>query len=865
MTSMPRAKLSAGDTGAAATPLPRRTQVLVIGSGAGGAVTAATLAARGYEVVTIEEGPHADTSRTATNSPEAIARLYRNGGLTPILGRQPIAYVEGRCVGGSTEINSAFWHRLPADSYRRWREDAMVADLTPEIMEPYFERLEQALSVSYLQAANLPLSSALFRQGIERMGWPFTEVPRCQKHNHGGSPFAPGNKESMQRTFIPQALAAGARLVPDCKAVRILHQHGRASGVVVKHGDAGRRTRIDADVVFVCAGAVQTAALLRRSGIRHNVGNNLRLHPMIKAAAVFDAPVGAHAEVLPIYQVREAWPNITLGGSVFTPGFFAMLLADHWATRHQAMRDWDRAALYYAATRGMSRGTIRVLPGSDDGVVVRYRLAEADRYNLSAGLAHLGEILFAAGARAVYPSLRSHPVFKSPHQCRALLHEPAPAGAMSLSTVHAFSSCPMGENPDLCATDSFGRVNGFGNLYVNDASLLPDSPGVNPQGTVMAIALRNLDRFDTARGAHPRLSANGGRRAAPSPTVLVTGAPGWLGTRLVEVLLNGLPDVPGLAAPPPERLVRCLVHPAVDAAELTALSPAVEAVRGDLRDPAAARALCAGAAGAVLFHVAGVVHPALRTRELTEVNVDGTRHLLRAAAAAGVRRCVAVSSNSPFGFNLDPTHRFDEDAPYNPYMAYGRSKQQMEMLVREAHATGAIETVIVRPPWFYGPRQPARQSRFFTLIRQGRFPILGDGTQQRSMAHVDNICQGLLLAAAVATANGEAYWIADERPYSIDEIVRTVRQAIEDELGIACAPPRVRLPALVGRAAGFADGVLQAVGLYNQSLHVLGEMPHTIACSIAKARRDLGYAPAVSLREGMRAAVRWCVDNGVPL
>jgi choline dehydrogenase-like flavoprotein len=250
------------------------------------------------------------------------------------------------------------------------------------------------------------------------------------------------------------------------------------TGVAVERGDGAARTRavIRADVVFVCCGAVQTAALLRRSGITRNVGDNLCIHPMIKAAAVFDEEIGAHEETLPIYQVKEFWPNIAIGGSVFTPGFLAMLLADNWKANQHVMQDWSRMALYYAGTRGMNRGTIRVLPGVADGVVVRYRLTEADRRNLSDGLAHLGEILFAAGATAVYASQRAQPVLKSVDQCRGFLKQPIPVTAMSLSTVHAFSSCPMGENPDLCATDSFGRVNGFRNLHINDASIIPDSP-----------------------------------------------------------------------------------------------------------------------------------------------------------------------------------------------------------------------------------------------------------------------------------------------------------------------------------------------------------------------------------------------------
>jgi len=846
-----------------ATPL--RTQVLVIGSGAGGAITAATLASRGYEVLILEEGPHLDTSTIASNSPEAIARLYRNGGLTPILGNQTIAYVEGRCVGGSTEVNSAFWHRLPPDCYHRWRTDAVLADFTPEIMEPYFDRLERDLSVSYLNTPQLPRSSELFRHGIETLQWQYTEVPRCQKNNYGASPFAPGNKQSMQRTFIPKALAAGARLLPDCKAVKLLHANGRVTGVLLQRGGgaSARRTELHADLVFVCCGAVQTPALLRRSGITKNVGDNLCIHPMIKAAAVFEDEIGAHEEALPIYQVKEFWPNITIGGSVFTPGFLAMLLSDNWKMNRGAMRDWSHMALYYAATRGMNRGKIRVLPGFEDGVVIRYQLTEADQKNISKGLAHLGEILFAAGAKVVYPSLRSQPILKSAEQCRGLLKEPIPVAAMGLSTVHAFSSCPMGENPDFCATDSFGRVSGFRNLFINDASLIPDSPGVNPQGTTMAIALRNLDHFDAERTNPQRGKIHIVTRTATNPSILITGAPGWLGTRLVEVLLHGLPGVPPFDTPDPTRTIRCLVHPSVDPAALTALSPALQVVPFDLTDPAAARALCAEAAGAVLFHIAGVVHPTRGVKEFEQVNVEGTRQLLRAAEDAGVKRFVAVSSNSPFGFNPSPDHLFDERSPYNPYMGYGRSKVRMEGLVREAQGRGKLETVIIRPPWFYGPHQPPRQTLFFKMIKEGRFPVLGDGTQKRSMAYVDNICQGLLLAATVERANGEVYWIADARPYTVNEIVDTVQNVLEQEFGLSCAKRSLRLPAIVGDVARLIDGSLQSVGLYNQKFHVLSEMSHTIACSIEKAKAELGYAPTVALREGMLASVRWCLANGL--
>jgi nucleoside-diphosphate-sugar epimerase len=842
-----------------------RTQVVVVGSGAGGAVTAATLAARGFEVLLLEEGPNVDTAAVASNSPQAISLLYRNGGLTPIFGNQTIAYVEGRCVGGSTEINSAFWHRLPPDCYHRWSTDFLLEEFTPEVMERYFGRVEAEVSPTRLDARQIPKSSQLFRKGIEAQRWDYVEVPRCQTSDTNDNPFAPGAKQSMQRTYIPRAMRAGAVLLANCKALHVIHAEGLAQGVRATVTRNGQRTPVEirADAVFLCGGAIQTPAVLRRSRITKNVGDRLCIHPMIKAAALFEEDIEAHQAALPVYQVKEFWPTITLGGSVFTPGFLAMLLADNWPLTRQAMPQWRRMAIYYAASRGMNRGTIRALPGLHDGVVVRYRLSEADQQNLSVGLARLGEILFAAGAKAVYPSLTSHSILRSVDECRGFLKNPIPISAMALSTVHAFSSCPMGENPDRCATNSFGRVHGFTNLYVNDASLIPDSPGVNPQGTTMAIALRNAEHFaEEGRRTAARHVHVVNDTAAARPTVLITGAPGWLGTRLVEVLRHGLAGVERFAQPDGAQIIRCLVQRGADASVLRALGDSLELLPGDLTDPESLRTFCADAENAVLFHIAGIVHPAKRTRDFERVNVDGTRQLLRMAQAAGVRRIVAVSSNSPIGCNPHPNHVFDETAPYNPYMGYGRSKVRMEQLVHEAQAGGQLETVVIRPPWFYGPHQPPRQTLFFTMIKDGRFPILGNGTQRRSMAYVDNICQGLLLAAGTPQANGQTYWIADARPYTILEIVDTVEAVLEEEFGIRCTHRRMRLPALAGDLAARGDALLQHLGWYQQKLHVLGEMHQTIACSIAKAQAELGYAPTYALRDGMIASIRWCLANG---
>jgi len=339
----------------------------------------------------------------------------------------------------------------------------------------------------------------------------------------------------------------------------------------------------------------------------------------------------------------------------------------------------------------------------------------------------------------------------------------------------------------------------------------------------------------------------------------ITGATGWLGTRLVKALLEGLPDVPSLASPA-SRKITCLLRES-EGKRHDYLKENTEVVYGDLADADSLREFLKDSHGAVLFHTAGVIHPR-RRKEFYTVNDQGTRNLVAAAQKAGVKRMVHVSSNSPFGFS-SPGRPFDEESPYRPYQNYGRSKKLAEEHVLRAGDSGEMETVIVRPPWFYGPDQPERQSRFISMIRHGKAPVVGSGENRRSMAYVDNICQALLLCESSEAAAGEAFWIADKRPYTMNEIIDTVKAVLEEDFGLPVPEKRPWLPGIASGTARVVDTLVQSAGLYQQEFHVLSEMNKNIACSIAKAERVLGYAPAIELREGMRRSVQWMLDRGI--
>jgi choline dehydrogenase-like flavoprotein len=199
--------------------------------------------------------------------------------------------------------------------------------------------------------------------------------------------------------------------------------------------------------------------------------------------------------VLPLIQVKEFWPDISMGGAFFTPGHAAMVLSENWPETRSVIEEPETLAAYYVAVRGVGRGSVRTGGLDHNAVTMRYDLADGDLRKLSTGLARLASLLFAGGARAIYPSVYGIPAITSEMAAVRWLDERLPRSALSATTVHAFSSCPMGERRDRCAVNSFGKVFDLENLYVNDASILPDSPGVNPQGSVMAFASRNVLHF----------------------------------------------------------------------------------------------------------------------------------------------------------------------------------------------------------------------------------------------------------------------------------------------------------------------------------------------------------------------------------
>jgi choline dehydrogenase-like flavoprotein len=471
-----------------------RCEVLVIGSGPGGSVTAWTLSSHGRDVLLIEEGAHRKLASCRPFGIDEIVQKYRSAGLNPALGAPTIPFVEGCCVGGGSEINSGMYHRTPTDALHRWSERYLVRSLSEADMQPHFEACESALGVQLNPGKPLP-AAVKMKLGAEALGWQSKEIPRFVKYRNGVSSngLSLGTRQSMTETLIPRALSSGCRLLPGVRAQYFGREKGRWK---LSANRTGKAVTIEADAVFVCGGAVQTPALLRRSGIRKNIGNSLALHPTIKVVAVFNEEVNEVCGDIPSQQVTQFSPEICLGCSISSLPHIALAMADHPEANLDFRRIWRRMAVYYAMIKGPSSGLVRNVPFSADPLV-RYRLGSSELCSLANALRHLCRLLLAAGATHLYPSIYGFPVLQNENDLSQIPAE-LPRQSTSLMTIHLFSSCPMGEALERCAVDSFGQIHGHPNLFVNDASVLCTAPGVNPQGSIMAIARRNALHFVNA-------------------------------------------------------------------------------------------------------------------------------------------------------------------------------------------------------------------------------------------------------------------------------------------------------------------------------------------------------------------------------
>jgi choline dehydrogenase-like flavoprotein len=477
--------------------------VVVVGSGAGGAVVAAELAEAGFSVIVLEEGGHHPSHEFTSDTAEMVRTLYRSCGVSSTLGRTPVAYSEGCCVGGSTVVNGAMAFRAPEDVLRRWAVATAIPELACGGLDLEYERVERFLSVTTQDEPSIGRDQELLRRGASQLGWRVIDNTRAQVHCAGcnvctwGCPT--GAKQSTLVSYIPRALAFGATVWSDCRVDRVMFEGKRAIGVqgrVTRGPDSETprvpRFTVHAKQVVLACGAVQTPALLQRSGVRSpsgELGRNLSLHPGVGVTAVFDEPVDGWKGAHQAYQVREFQKEgFILAAVNLPPSLVARSLPMVGSDLGEQMAAYNRTVTAGVLVEDTSTGRVRAV--GREGTLVTYRINERDTSTIVRATLLLSEALFAAGATVIHLPFEGVGAVRNVDELHhvAALH-PASEDLNAL-TVHLMGTTRFGADPTRAVCDPWGAVYDRVGLSVADASLFPGPVAVNPMLTIQALATR---------------------------------------------------------------------------------------------------------------------------------------------------------------------------------------------------------------------------------------------------------------------------------------------------------------------------------------------------------------------------------------
>ena len=475
--------------------------VVIIGSGAGGGCSAAELAEGGLNVVVLEEGGYY-TSEQFTQDPMSMTtRLYRDAGASVIMGNPSIIFSEGRCVGGSTVINGGMCWRTPEKVLKRWQWEFGLKDFTPEHMEPYFKKVEERIHVALQHPDTISYAETKFFDAARKLGYFVNPDRRNQKDCCGSNVCVFGcpdnRKQSTLISYIPRAVAAGARVYSDCHVTKILTKGDRAVGV--KGKVLGRETfrkvasfEVKAKLVLLAAGALQTPTMLLRNRMANSsrqVGKNFLCHPNVKGIGIFDEPVYYWKGVHQGHQIHEFIDEgilVTLAG--VHPALLAMGIPQYGEESLKLMEKFNYMAVGGVLVDDTTTGHVR--PGPYGTTLMFYQVDAEEIRRLIRGITIFAEVMFTAGAHSVILPFRGLQELHSMDDIPKIYWSNIKPADIELLTVHAMGTTRMGADPKRFVVGPFGETYDVRNLFIADGGVIPTSLGVNPQETIMALATR---------------------------------------------------------------------------------------------------------------------------------------------------------------------------------------------------------------------------------------------------------------------------------------------------------------------------------------------------------------------------------------
>ena len=490
-------------------PVEDTADVVIVGSGAAGATAARVLTEAGVDVVIVEEGPQVPTAELRSDLYSAWKRLWRDLGMQTARGRSLVPILQGSCVGGTTAINGAIVHRLPGSIHRDWLDHQGVAELLSRAaLERVYDRLDKELSVDTVPEEVLGDNSRLMRAATRSLGLAGNEIRRnvrgCRGSGHCNQGCPTAQRQSMNISYVPRALGAGARVYATCRARRLVIENGRAAGVTGRFAERGSRRvgpplRVRARrAVVLAASAIQTPLFLLENGVGRAsglVGRRLQAHPATAVVGRFDRPVQMWSGATQGYESLHFHGERMKFETVAMPlELTAARLPELGANLMRGLADFGHLAIWGVEIRARTHGRVRrgLLGGTD----IHYDLGAEDVRTFKVAVKRLTEMMFAAGAREVFPGVHGLPDrIRSVDEVEAIFALPDDPRLFQVIAAHLFGTAGLGRDPRGSVVDPELQAHDLPGLYVLDSSVFPGNIGVNPQHTICAVSWLAAERL----------------------------------------------------------------------------------------------------------------------------------------------------------------------------------------------------------------------------------------------------------------------------------------------------------------------------------------------------------------------------------
>jgi choline dehydrogenase-like flavoprotein len=469
--------------------------VVVVGSGPGGAPVARDLATAGADVVVLEEGPWLRAHDFTGDSLDALSTLYRDAGLATTTGPSPMPLLQGRVLGGTSVVNSAICWRLPRGVYEEWiADDPTLAEVLEwDAIEAAVTGLETTLGVGPTEPGVASGSDRLMARGADALGLGHRPTRRnvrgCRGSARCNRGCPAGAKLSMDTSLLPEAVVHGARIVTDARVERVTIGRGSATGVTARASGGARVSVRARDAVVLSAGATNTPALLLASGARHGpVGRRFQAHPGVAVAGLFAEPVNQWHGATQGHEITGLMDDgIKIETLALDPSLTAARLGSVGTALAKDVARLPHCITWAGAVRAEGMG--RVARGRR-GPRVTMPLTTRDLRRVRRTVQVIGEAMFAAGATAVAPGVAGFPsrVSDVAVMSRLGVDGPLDQRAYSLAISHMFGTCKLGTDPETSVIRGDFRHHAVDSLYVSDASVFPTNLGVNPQLSIMSLA-----------------------------------------------------------------------------------------------------------------------------------------------------------------------------------------------------------------------------------------------------------------------------------------------------------------------------------------------------------------------------------------